>query len=497
MIRAVADYQAKQKVAQEAKFARDNAEVKKEIDDVKKVEAKEDHFKEMREQAEEEAEKEQAKALKSYKANLQAKKEAAEKLEEQAEVEQREAVKEFKAAQRAKAAAAKAEAGRKAEKTRQAVKSVEAYEDKAAAARKAEQIAAEKKAKEMREAAKAEAEEVKEERVAKRAAYEAKEDRIREEAKEKAAARKEERKQRKIAMQKERDAEKDKFKAKLAKKEEERKELIAKNIKAYKARKAAEKARLDKHDEEQVPLDSVVKRAEAIQDAEKAAPFQVKASAAGDKVKIDFYMESMCPGCKYYTKTVLGKLMEKPDFVSMVDFKLYPYGNGRLSGDSIECQHGAKECEGNTILACMQELYPITEESTGFIPAFVCMEEESGVPAEDFKKCAEMHSLDQGKVMTCANGDQGKALALAAAQNTEALNPPHEYAPWVTLNGQPMRDEAYDLQKSVCKAYDAGDKAASGLCSEASLKAVAKRDRAMLHDGGGRGFSVCHNDVWA
>jgi hypothetical protein len=74
-------------------------------------------------------------------------------------------------------------------------------------------------------------------------------------------------------------------------------------------------------------------------------------------------MESMCPGCKYYTKNVLGKLMEKPDFVSMVDFKLYPYGNGRLAGDSIQCQHGAPECEGNTILACMQELYPITRHA--------------------------------------------------------------------------------------------------------------------------------------
>ena len=254
---------------------------------------------------------------------------------------------------------------------------------------------------------------------------------------------------------------------------------------------------MHKHDEDQVPLEAVVKRAEAIQDEDKAAPFQVKASATGDKVKVNFYMESMCPGCKYYTKTVLGKLMEKPDFVSMVDFKLVPYGNGRLAGEEIQCQHGDQECEGNTILACMQEHYPITAESLGFVPAFVCMEEESGVPADDFKKCAEMHNIDQATIMTCANGPQGKALALAAAQDTESLNPPHEYAPWVTLNGQPMRDEAYDLQKNVCKAYDAGDKAASGLCSEASLKAVAKRDRAMLHDGGGRGFSVCHNDAWA
>ena len=32
-------------------------------------------------------------------------------------------------------------------------------------------------------------------------------------------------------------------------------------------------------------------------------------------------------------------------------------GNGQLAGDSISCQHGEKECEGNTILACMQVLF--------------------------------------------------------------------------------------------------------------------------------------------
>ena len=82
----------------------------------------------------------------------------------------------------------------------------------------------------------------------------------------------------------------------------------------------------------------------------------------------------------------------------MVDFTLYPYGNGRLSGDSISCQHGAKECEGNTILACLQQLYPITATSTGFVPAFVCMEAEDGVPKDDFEKCAKKHQIDSGKV---------------------------------------------------------------------------------------------------
>jgi hypothetical protein len=49
-------------------------------------------------------------------------------------------------------------------------------------------------------------------------------------------------------------------------------------------------------------------------------------------------------------------------------------------------------------------------------------------------------------VQQCASGPEGAQLALEAAKATEALNPPHEYAPWLTLNGKPLRDRAYDLK---------------------------------------------------
>ena len=45
-------------------------------------------------------------------------------------------------------------------------------------------------------------------------------------------------------------------------------------------------------------------------------------STGSDKIKIGFYMESMCPGCKYFTTKVLKELMAKPDFVKMVDVKV-------------------------------------------------------------------------------------------------------------------------------------------------------------------------------
>eukprot|EP00286_Rhodomonas_abbreviata_P022796 CAMPEP_0181310708 /NCGR_PEP_ID=MMETSP1101-20121128/12734_1 /TAXON_ID=46948 /ORGANISM="Rhodomonas abbreviata, Strain Caron Lab Isolate" /LENGTH=471 /DNA_ID=CAMNT_0023417363 /DNA_START=16 /DNA_END=1431 /DNA_ORIENTATION=+ len=209
----------------------------------------------------------------------------------------------------------------------------------------------------------------------------------------------------------------------------------------------------------------------------------------GDKVKVGFYMESMCPGCKYFTTHVLSELLKDGDFNQMVDFKLYPYGNGDLNGDNIACQHGLEECKGNQILACMQHLHPITESSTGFVETFVCMEGKDGLPKDEFADCALTSGLTQPDVdaiNACADGDEGKQLALAAARATESLDPPHEYAPWVTLNGKPLRDDAYELQEQVCDAYDGSQPAA--LCSSSELRTVKQS----LHDVG---FSICPKDA--
>lgn len=63
-----------------------------------------------------------------------------------------------------------------------------------------------------------------------------------------------------------------------------------------------------------------------------------------------------------------------------------------------------------------------TSDSTGFVPAFVCMEGENGVPKDDFQKCAAQHNLDAAKVMPCANMPQfSKALLIVPLLYTQEI----------------------------------------------------------------------------
>jgi interferon gamma-inducible protein 30 len=79
-----------------------------------------------------------------------------------------------------------------------------------------------------------------------------------------------------------------------------------------------------------------------------------------------------------------------------------------------------------------------------------------GLSKAKAQKCAANSKLAWATLDTCWTGAEGKALDVAAAAKTAALNPPHQFVPWVTLDAPgTFCTEAGcdDFIAQVCKAY--------------------------------------------
>nr|AUF83055.1 interferon-gamma-inducible-lysosomal thiol reductase [Trachinotus ovatus]AWJ95314.1 GILT protein [Trachinotus ovatus] len=201
-----------------------------------------------------------------------------------------------------------------------------------------------------------------------------------------------------------------------------------------------------------------------------------KSHQRADPIEVGLYYESLCPGCRLFLTEVLF-----PTWVLLNDIMtvtLVPYGNAMEKPEGqkfiFQCQHGEQECLGNMIETCL-----INMTSNAF-PIIFCMESSSDV-INSAKSCAELYSpqLSWDKVMSCVKGDQGNQLMHLNAMKTKALKPPHQYVPWVTINGEhteELQDKAMaSLFTLVCNMY--------------------KGNKPPMCGGGQRHFkSYCHNE---
>lgn len=73
------------------------------------------------------------------------------------------------------------------------------------------------------------------------------------------------------------------------------------------------------------------------------------------------------------------------------------------------------------------------------------------------EQCASQFGIDFSSIDKCRSGAQGNALEHEMALKTNALNPPHYFVPWITLNGKhtdEIQNEAtFDLLGLVCDTY--------------------------------------------
>ncbi|XP_022103529.1 gamma-interferon-inducible lysosomal thiol reductase-like [Acanthaster planci] len=171
-------------------------------------------------------------------------------------------------------------------------------------------------------------------------------------------------------------------------------------------------------------------------------------------VNFTLYYESYCPGCQMF---INGQLHDTYMAVSeIMNLTLVPYGNAKemKKGSKYEftCQHGERECRGNLLESCVLHFAPFP---TAFKTIY-CMEVTHN-PVPNAQECITKFGLNYEQIVDCANGSLGNFLEHEMALKTNALKPPHNYVPWVTLNGvhtDAIQQKAEsDLKKLICDTY--------------------------------------------
>jgi interferon gamma-inducible protein 30 len=146
---------------------------------------------------------------------------------------------------------------------------------------------------------------------------------------------------------------------------------------------------------------------------------------------------------------------------------------------NFTCQHGPNECLGNMLEQCVLNGYK--NDSIAAFPVIYCMEKQlhqSMKPLDVAKACSPSEDFFN-QVVKCTNGPLGNALMHLNAVETAALQPPHEYVPWIVVNGihtEKIQDEiSDDMLKFVCSHFKGS--LPSGCTAEAKMRAVCYRER--------------------
>ncbi|KAJ8559456.1 hypothetical protein K7X08_003514 [Anisodus acutangulus] len=178
-----------------------------------------------------------------------------------------------------------------------------------------------------------------------------------------------------------------------------------------------------------------------------------------EKVKLDIYYETLCPSSAIFIVEHLPKLFDS-GLIHVTDLKLFPYGNADVFNGTIYCQHGKLECLLNTVHACAIDVWPDLSEHFPFISCVENVVLESFVYRRKYpqwKTCLEKLSLEAKPVTDCYESAHGKELELLYAAQTQALQPPQTYVPWVVVDGQPLYQDYENFINYIYKAYKGSD----------------------------------------
>ncbi|KAK6738225.1 hypothetical protein RB195_020373 [Necator americanus] len=172
-------------------------------------------------------------------------------------------------------------------------------------------------------------------------------------------------------------------------------------------------------------------------------------------VKLEVYLESMCPDTSRFIHTQLVKAWTILSPTKRVELTLVPFGKARCvaKGDDFECscQHGGTECVLNQLMNCVIDRLGFPDK---IVPVINCIQGKHSLDDAMSTCVAKNVLLDEIQMRDCATGVRGRRLLALAGSRTASLDPRLDFVPWIMINSERNSDALYDLTENLCRTLE-------------------------------------------
>lgn len=173
------------------------------------------------------------------------------------------------------------------------------------------------------------------------------------------------------------------------------------------------------------------------------------------RVKVELFMESLCPDTHRFVKGPLSKVAHDPSIMEVVDLHMYIFGKGSLvqaDPPQYTCQHGPAECYGNLVENCF-----IKYTNPGdAVDALTCLHGKLKFDDNAIMECSkklEDPETIQSNVINCVKGEGHYLLQKAYDKTPSKLS----YVPSMRINKGNVVPASNNLKEVICNEWK-GDK---------------------------------------
>ncbi|XP_050539522.1 GILT-like protein 1 isoform X2 [Daktulosphaira vitifoliae] len=169
-----------------------------------------------------------------------------------------------------------------------------------------------------------------------------------------------------------------------------------------------------------------------------------------ERINMDVYYESHCPDSRDFIREALHPIFCK--IQPYINLNLIPFGKAHsVEGGGFECQHGQKECRGNTIHNCVLKRIADPVAQVDYVN---CAMLNPDKPGHIETACVQISGLNPIEIEYCYKSKEGYELMLNAERETKTKTPGPRFVPTIIFEGvYNDRDQVSafeNLESTIC-----------------------------------------------